>query len=455
LWEVADVLLACATGILRHDLLRRPEGFDAVDDYDFAEWLVGNGASPESARSAFVKAAVYDLTFAYRDGNPARPAFSAGTALRGVGRMFFSYKGAIAWKMTAGMGDVVFAPLYELLRQRGVKFEFFHRVRALRPSADGRRVETIEIGRQAKVREGTEYDPLVQVKGLACWPAEPRYELLEHPAPGRDLESFWDDRPDVETRRLVAGTDFDKVVLAISLGALPFICGDLVAARPAWTETVRKVGTVQTQAFQLWLDRTLKELGCDWPPATTAGYVEPFDSYADMGQTIAAEAWPRDRVRGIAYFCNAMAPTRGADNPADREVPKRANDAVKESALRFLRNDMVHLWPDGVHRYPTDFKWQRLVGAPRGVEGEERFDYQYHRANVNPSDRYVMSLPGTTKHRLQPHQSGFENLYLAGDWTWCKLNAGCVEAAVISGMMAANAVKGAPPAEKIIGFGGP
>ena len=33
--------------------------------------------------------------------------------------------------MTAGMGDAVMAPLYQALRKRGVKFEFFHRVDAL------------------------------------------------------------------------------------------------------------------------------------------------------------------------------------------------------------------------------------------------------------------------------------------------------------------------------------
>ena len=33
--------------------------------------------------------------------------------------------------MTAGMGDVVMAPLYQALRKRGVQFEFFHRVDAL------------------------------------------------------------------------------------------------------------------------------------------------------------------------------------------------------------------------------------------------------------------------------------------------------------------------------------
>ena len=51
-------------------------------------------------------------------------------------KMFFEYRGAIFWKMAAGMGDVVFAPLYQALRRRGRRFEFFHRVDALHLSAD-------------------------------------------------------------------------------------------------------------------------------------------------------------------------------------------------------------------------------------------------------------------------------------------------------------------------------
>ena len=61
----------------------------------------------------------------------ARPVFMTS-------KMFFEYKGAIFWKMTAGMGDVVFAPLYEVLRRRGVEFEFFHRVDQLHLSDDAR-----------------------------------------------------------------------------------------------------------------------------------------------------------------------------------------------------------------------------------------------------------------------------------------------------------------------------
>jgi uncharacterized protein with NAD-binding domain and iron-sulfur cluster len=76
---------------------------------------------------------------------------------------------------------------------------------------------------------------------------------------------------------------------------------------------------------------------------------------------------------------------------------------------------------------------------------------QYWRANVDPSDRYVQSLPGTDHLRLRPDDSGFANMVLAGDWTDNGLNAGCIEAAVLSGLKAANAVRGQDAKAGVLG----
>ena len=40
------------------------------------------------------------------------------------------------------------------------------------------------------------------------------------------------------------------------------------------------------------------------------------------------------------------------------------------------------------------------------------------------------ACPGTTKYRIRPDKTGFTHLFIAGDWTDCGLNFGCVEAAV-------------------------
>ena len=75
----------------------------------------------------------------------------------------------------------------------------------------------------------------------------------------------------------------------------------------------------------------------------------------------------------------------------------------------------------------------RRATAPSGPDASST---QYWRANVDPSDRYVQSLPGTDQYRLRPDESGYDNLFLAGDWTDNGLNAGCIEAAVLSGLQA-------------------
>jgi len=61
-------------------------------------------------------------------------------------------------------------------------------------------------------------------------------------------------------------------------------------------------------------------------------------------------------------------------------------------------------------------------------------------ANVDPSDRYVQCPPGSDAYRLRADESGYDNLVLAGDWTDNGLNAGCIEAATLSGLQAGNAV---------------
>ena len=45
--------------------------------------------------------------------------------------MFFSYRGAVFWRMRGGMGETVFSPLYRVLKQRGVRFQFMHGLRGI------------------------------------------------------------------------------------------------------------------------------------------------------------------------------------------------------------------------------------------------------------------------------------------------------------------------------------
>ena len=123
---------------------------------------------------------------------------------------------------------------------------------------------------------------------------------------------------------------------------------------------------------------------------------------------------------------------------------------MKANAIEFLRRWARHLWPASVDPATGEFRWELLAGGG-AVCDAARFDSQFWRANVDPSDHYVLSLPGTGRHRIKPGETGFDNLVIAGDWTDCGLNAGCVEAAVISGRLAAHALTGAPRLAEIVG----
>src|SRR5690606_14148382 len=169
--------------------------------------------------------------------------------------------------MNAGMGDVVFAPLYEVLRRRGVRFQFFHKLTKLELAATGSKaahVARLVFDVQAQIESGQEYRPHVSVKGLPSWPSRPLFEQLrngqELAASGVDLESQWD-RRGAEPRVLEVGIDFDFVVLGVGLGVLSSVCSELLQDNERWRDMVKRVKSVPTQAFQLWLDRGECELG--------------------------------------------------------------------------------------------------------------------------------------------------------------------------------------------------
>jgi uncharacterized protein with NAD-binding domain and iron-sulfur cluster len=87
--------------------------------------------------------------------------------------------------------------------------------------------------------------------------------------------------------------------------------------------------------------------------------------------------------------------------------------------------------------------------------GEARFGAQFWRANVNPTERYVISVPGSQKYRISPLDNTYDNLTIAGDWTACGMDCGCVEAAVMSGLLAAHALSGLPSLEEIVAYDHP
>jgi len=426
LFEIIDLAVSLGSGLLFGGYLLDPGKLDTLDE-EMQSWLKKQGASPiasEVKQSAILRA-LYDLVFAYVNGDAEQPSFEAGVAVRCI-LLIVSYKGGIFWKMQAGMGDVVFGPMYQVLKSRGVKFEFFHRVSGLDLSPSGMSVDAIHFDVQATLKHPEEgYDPLVVCENLPSWPAEPQYDqLVEGEAlqkGGYDLESFWTTWVNPGSKTLRAGIDYDQIVLGISLGALPFLFSEPEKLPQRFQLMLKNVQTVRTQAMQLWVNRNLEQLKWTQGDVVLDSYVDPLNTWAVMDQLIERESFPAGSVLGIHYFCGQM--EGGIPPREDVNAPAKALDELKAAAAEFKLNGLPFLWP-GMN------------------DPEYKVVSEFLRVNIDPTERYVLSVAGSTNFRLRADESGLTNVVLAGDWTRNGLNAGCVEAATISGIQASNAIQG-------------
>ncbi len=396
-WHLIAVMTATVRGVLADGLLTDPRGFRAVNDEDFLDWIIRHGADPSVADFAFIRG-LYDLVFADRGTGRSRHGVSAGIAAFMTSKMFFEYKGAIFWKMAAGMGDVVFAPMYQALRARGVEFEFFHRVDQLHVGADGLTIDAITMGRQAATGDpGTAYDPLVRVGELPVFPDAPLVDQLatDPDIANHPLESHWCEWPDADTRVLRRGSDFDVVVFAMPVPVATLVGQELAAVNPAWRAMTAHLASTATQALQLWLRPSEPELGWSFPGATVSAYAHPFNTWASMDQLVPVETWPDDdRPRTIGYFCGALdAPNSPEAGP---EFPRAHHERVRAHALRFIEQELGH-WLPGVVG-PDGPRWDLFCGT-NGTTGANAVNTQFVRGERRP----VRSLhPMRTGNRSVP-----------------------------------------------------
>jgi len=188
------------------------------------------------------------------------------------------------------------------------------------------------------------------------------------------------------------------------------------------------VQTVRTQAYHAWMSAGLKDLGWQQASPVLDAFAEPMDTWADMSQVLPRETWPRSAApASIQYFCSAM--PGGIPPQNDSGFPAEAKAAVQANVAEFTKDSLPVLWPN--------YKQPQVLS-------------EYFRANIDPSERYVLSVAGSTSARLRANESGVGNLFLAGDWINNGFNAGCVEASVMSGFQAANAAMGRDMKENIL-----
>ena len=445
--EIIDLLMTITVGLYRDKVLFSEDGLDAINDIDYRDWLLQHGATRASVESAFVTG-IYDLVFAYRDGDRHRPALAAGQALRGALRMFFTYRGAMFWRLGSGMGDAVFAPLYRVLLTRGVKFKFSHELTNVR-FEPARKAPTGTPGGHARARRisqltftAHETSKADRLDHLGCWPNVPASSPRTRKPKIHVLRQANQSPPPADS--------FDVVVLATGVDRFKELCGTLCADFTTWREMCDQVKTVGTVSAQVWLDRDLERLGWRRGSTLVSAFDGRFNTWADMSRLLASEQLHRlkanpataaSKARALAYFCGVV-----PDDPGQR--PRVAEYRRALEAL--LSTGLKPVWPAAYSGNPDATALDRLVSADGGGAGTVAD--QYLVVNSRDSDRYTLSLPGSLAYRISPLDSTVANMTIAGDWTECGFNAGCVEAAVMSGMLAAHAISGLPDLNSIVGY---
>jgi uncharacterized protein with NAD-binding domain and iron-sulfur cluster len=210
---------------------------------------------------------------------------------------------------------------------------------------------------------------------------------------------------------------------------------------------VARSRTVQTVAAQLWFNLDLEKLGWGLGPSTLTAFERPLETWIDQTQHLDREAWDAAQSpRCAASLCGALSDAESIPKPGPDGFPQSQQERVLQAVSLWCTVHSANLWPRFVGPRNT-VNWDLLVDRQEG-SGAERLSAQYIRANINPSDRYVQSVAGSTRSRISPGRTWFKNLFVCGDWTRTGLNVGCTEAAVMSGLQAAAALCGEPlPAE--------
>ena len=455
IWCLIDFGMTVLKGVVEDGVLTVKEGsfvmnFTKINHFDFQDWLIYHGADKHFIFNVPAVKSMYDGPFAFFKGAVSTPNVEAGTALNIFFRLGFTCKEAVMWRMQAGMGDTVFAPIYQYLTREfpnNVHFKFFHKAKNLVLSDDKTQVETLELERLVDLAEGIKtYKPFVQVKGLDCWPSEPLYEqlnpeqvkqILDHKIRIDSDWSGWKGTKIVKKR----GEDFDDIIIGASLPAIPHFCADLIKNNPIWANMLDKVGSVQTQAFQIWLTKTPEELGAN-PQLVLSTYVEPLDTYACMNQILEREDWRmfKEQPKYLLYVCGAFIDSEAIPPANATYFPDNQLQEVFDNMMKYVTHDLQFILPKAFDEQ-GNFDWN-IIFDPTGAVGPERLKYQYYRANIDATERYVFALRNSSKHRLRTDETGYSNVYLTGDWIQNGMNIGFVEGATISGILAAKSLSG-------------
>jgi len=451
------VMLDLMTTLMRGsitDILVGGKDYDDLNEIDFQEWLEKHGAAYPCGDTSPYVLGLYDAAFAYKNGSERNIA--AGTAIRIALWIFFGYKTHYLFKMQAGMGEVVFSPLYRVLgeaedgEEPDVNFHFFHKVTGVQTDGAGNKVVGFSYKRQADCKVG-EYEPLIDAKlagettPFMCWPEEPHWDQLvdgerlrQLDVEGVDSESRWT-RVGAEVKEeFIELEDGDQVIFAMPAPVLPELVTELSEKSSTFAEMMEAIPSVATSAAQFWIEKQRADERLGDPHGLReemilGGTKNPLSIHLDYSPVTLTED---DGSQGqhLMYSCGVIpegAEANGEDRDGSHHVEQLST--FEDEVRKWLEEESCKIFPD---LWPNGIDWSLLGGRDALKQNH------YLRVNSSGASRYLLSPKGSIKYRLKPGKSGFKNLVLAGDWTKNGVDIGCVESAVISSMIAVEAVTG-------------
>ena len=445
-----DISITVFKGIMDDNVLKN--GLDCLNHMDFREWLAKHGLT-KTALESYMLQFHYDFIISYIDGDINFPSMETGTFLKYSLQTYFCHDDVPDFEEQGGLGDLIFAPMYEVLKTRGVSFKFFHKVENLHLNENNPSIiEKIRITKQVDLING-QYNPLINVKGLPSWPNQPKYEeikpeqaqlLQEHDI---DLENVWTPWSHIFEENMKSplphfvlerGRDFDIIVSGIPIDSINHIGSELLEVSPALIETVQHIGRIPSLQVQLYLDVLREKISHKYNDYNILlDHDKSVFMWATNDDNLMLEDWESSGAdpktcQHVLFMMSTQEQNKNCEKNNKNFIISKLQDIFK--------NHWPYAYKDG------HFNWN-LLTDPENRTGVERFDAQFWQCNLNPSDLYTQILTNTSQYRITTDGAGFDNIYFTGDWIHNGLNIGSIEGAVTSGLLTSKMMTGYP--EKI------
>lgn len=365
IWAFADPAKLATDSSLGDWALSLQQAFDSVS---ISQWLEDNGVAQGFVQRSRLLAALTAGVFSTPDN------MAAGTFIHGVSRLVLDFQGAPFKRMRGGTGEVLIAPMYEVLKKRNVDFRFGASVAALQfaHTEDYSQVVAAKVRAPGEDQPGMDFVPAsVRKKTRAGWEVQEK-------------------KPSTVVESLI---EADAFVLALP----PFQAASEAQAKPlidglpaSLQEKLQRIGSRATVSLQHWT--TGSPL---YPARIVAPFPGPMRCAAAMEQLAGDEG--STVLSPPVYYCGDM-----DDGDAKAFAAQGYKTWLSENA----------------------------PSMQQGLQARKPFVS----TNVDGSARYVRMDPATQAARPGIGDSGARNLWLAGDWTKGALSCGSIEHAVTSGL---------------------